>query len=89
MTDKKTKSVKSADNGDVVRLNTGGPPMTVVGMAPPQLGSDYVAVSWFGKDGELRTMTSHRRALEVVRSVSEIHGEGETVVELNAVDGRK
>jgi uncharacterized protein YodC (DUF2158 family) len=51
--------------GDVVKLKSGGPPMTFEQMTPRKDGTDACGCVWF-YDGELNRKSFHREALEVV-----------------------
>lgn len=48
--------------GELVRLNSGGPVMTIVDLFPPTLTPGYVSTIWF--DGKQQSMTVHEDTLQ-------------------------
>jgi uncharacterized protein YodC (DUF2158 family) len=52
--------------GDVVRLKSGGPHMTVAGVGSDHLGNPLVICQWFRDDADVKEATFHADALESV-----------------------
>lgn len=50
--------------GDIVRLRSGGPTMTVEQVGIDMLSRERVWVNWFTSDGELKHATFPQEALE-------------------------
>lgn len=57
----KTEKGNIYETGDVIRLKSGGPPMTVVGR-----NGLTISCQWFNESGELRTGDFPNFALEIV-----------------------
>lgn len=50
--------------GDVVRLKSGSPPMTV-----DYVNGDWARVVWIAQDGQIKTLETKRRAFRKVEPV--------------------